>query len=303
MNEEVPDSLLVDAVYKNSSRALSPSFNATGLRTNDIRFRSLGLFPQVRVAEDFLLNSRFVRDDAEAILSVQEYFRDSSILMLSEAANVPTSSDAVALPKSPKMTMSVENALRSRRSTRAFTGDAAGFDSIGALLRCGAGMSAVMSYELEQGARCELKMRNAPSAGGLYPIDCILVALNVKKLDSGIYTYNSAKDSLDPHIGRIESILASISVPEDVIAVSQASCLIILVAQFWRSMRKYGARGTRFIFHEAGAISQNIHLGAVTLGLATTDNASYYDDELDEALGCDGLHRSAIHMIVVGSAG
>jgi SagB-type dehydrogenase family enzyme len=302
MDERVPASLLIEAVYKNSSRALSPSFSSTGLRTNDLKFRSLGFFPQTRVAEDFLLNSRFVRDDSESVLSVQEYFRDSSILMLSEADNLPKSS-TLSLPRSPKMTMSLENVIKNRRSIRLFTGDPADLGSVACLLRSGSAISGAVNYELEQDAHCDIRLRNTPSAGGLYPIDCLLVALKVSDLGPGVYRYIPSQDCLAPHTSTVESVLASISVPESMISLSQASCLIILAAHFWKTMRKYGARGTRFVFHEAGEMSENIHLAAVALGLASTDNASYYDDELDEALGFDGLHTSAIHMIVLGSAG
>jgi len=301
MDAKLSESLIVDAVYKNSSRPLSPSLSATGLRTNDLKFRALGVFPQLRTAEEFLLNSRFVRDDSETILSIQEYFRDSSMVMLSEADNALASPSAIQIPQSPEITMSLKNALKGRRSTRIFTGDVSSLDTVAALLRCGSGKSGQVEYELTEGCHCELNLRTAASAGGLYPVDCLLVALKVDGLDRGVYGYNPGEDCLDPHYAITDAVLASVSVPDNVIAISQASCLIILVARFWKSMRKYGPRGIRFIFQEAGAISQNIHLTAVALGLGTTDNASFYDDELDEALGFDGLHSSAIHMIVVGS--
>ena len=71
----------------------------------------------------------------------------------------------------------------------------------------------------------------------------------------------------------------------------------------WRSMRKYGARGMRFLFLEAGAIAQNLNLACAGLGLGSLDCASLYDDEVHEALGADGLYEALLHAVIVGQAG
>jgi SagB-type dehydrogenase family enzyme len=66
-------------------------------------------------------------------------------------------------------------------------------------------------------------------------------------------------------------------------------------------MRKYGNRGLRFLFLEAGAMAQNIHLACEALGLGSFDCASVYDDEVHEALGIDGLHESLLHTVIIGA--
>jgi SagB-type dehydrogenase family enzyme len=79
--------------------------------------------------------------------------------------------------------------------------------------------------------------------------------------------------------------------------------LLLLVGRPWRSMRKYGARGMRHVFLEAGAMAEHVHLAATALGLGSVDCSSVYDDEAHEALGMDGLYEALLHVVVVGSEG
>jgi SagB-type dehydrogenase family enzyme len=75
------------------------------------------------------------------------------------------------------------------------------------------------------------------------------------------------------------------------------------VARPWRSMRKYGSRGVRYVFVEAGAIAQCVHLAAEALGVGTVDCASVYEDEAGDVMGIDGLFEQLVHTVVVGYSG
>jgi SagB-type dehydrogenase family enzyme len=91
--------------------------------------------------------------------------------------------------------------------------------------------------------------------------------------------------------------------PDEQISVSRANAVFLLIGQPWKSMRKYGPRGLRLLFLEAGAISQNVHLATAALGLGSVDCASVYDDEAHEVLGLDGLHEVLLHVLILGSIG
>jgi hypothetical protein len=67
-------------------------------------------------------------------------------------------------------------------------------------------------------------------------------------------------------------------------------------------MRKYGDRGLRFVFIEAGAIAENIHLPTVAFVYGSVDCASVHEDEIHDALGIDGGDEALIHAIVLGYA-
>jgi SagB-type dehydrogenase family enzyme len=81
----------------------------------------------------------------------------------------------------------------------------------------------------------------------------------------------------------------------------EAAAICFLVARPWRSMRKYGDRGMRFVFLEAGAMAQNIALVAVALGLGSVDCGSFYDDEVHETLDIDGVYETLIHAVFLGT--
>jgi SagB-type dehydrogenase family enzyme len=161
------------------------------------------------------------------------------------------------------------------------------------------------SVDLVAGGQANLRFRTVASGGGLYPVDLYALCTGVRDLERGIYKYISTRDRIirvaDHEI--VPKVLGCFAVPDDVIALSRATVVFLLVGRPWRSMRKYGARGMRFLFMEAGAISQNIHLATQALGFGSVDCASVYDDELHDVLAMDGTFQSLLHTVVVGYQG
>ena len=66
-------------------------------------------------------------------------------------------------------------------------------------------------------------------------------------------------------------------------------------------MRKYGDRGVRYMFIEAGAIAENIHLASGAIGIGSVDCASIHDDQMHSALGIDGESSLVVHAVVLGA--
>ena len=52
---------------------------------------------------------------------------------------------------------------------------------------------------------------------------------------------------------------------------------------------------------EAGHISQNIALGATSLGVGSVPVGAFYDGDLNQLIGLDGEKRAAIYMHAVGT--
>jgi SagB-type dehydrogenase family enzyme len=147
-----------------------------------------------------------------------------------------------------------------------------------------------------------LRFRATASGGGLYPVDVFVAVLNVRGLPRGIYCYNPPEHSVTAVAGTdgVAALLECFAVPEEVISVRRANVVLLFVGQPWRSMRKYGARGMRFAFMEAGAMAQDVALATTALGYGSVDCASIYDDEVHEVLRLDGVASALIHTIVVG---
>jgi nitroreductase len=56
----------------------------------------------------------------------------------------------------------------------------------------------------------------------------------------------------------------------------------------------------RHVFLEAGAIAEHVNLAAAALGIGSVDSSSFYDDEVHEALGIDGVFEALVHAQVLG---
>jgi len=279
---------------------------STGFRTNSLRFAALDHSNNPRIAEDFLINTRLRRNDRENEESITSYFSDPSVFMLSMLGQETKAGfREVSLPSGVKLRMELGEAIVQRRSSRSYTGDRMKLNYLATILRSAAGITFHQEVNLMEGEKTSLKFRTTPSGGGLFPIDLYLAALNVGGLECGLYQYDPVKDILW-QTGKqldVDNLLQCFSVPDEAISISRANVIFLLVGQPWRTMRKYGNRGMRFLFLEAGYIAQNIHLASVALGFGSVDCASIYDDEAHEAMNLDGLYRTLIHISVVGCSG
>jgi SagB-type dehydrogenase family enzyme len=141
--------------------------------------------------------------------------------------------------------------------------------------------------------------RIVPSGGALYPLELYVHAARVDGLPPGLYHYDPEDHSLDVlRSGDDAGLIASAFVQREL--VLQASATIFVSAVFFRSTFKYGDRGYRFIFLEAGHLAQNAIICAHEMGLATAPIGGYSDRDLDRYLGFDGLSESTVYVLLVG---
>jgi SagB-type dehydrogenase family enzyme len=296
----------VAAVFSNSYRAPHPWIDSTGFRTHGLQYRSLSNSQLRRPGDDFLANSRYLRYDRETEESIQSYFLDPGILLLSMLGQEERAGlKEVALPRGVQLRRELGHVLSGRRSRRNYTGDPMDLPYIATVLRSASAITAKAEMDRTDGGHSTVAFRTAPSGGGLYPVDLYMASLRVNRLDRGLYRYDPLSDRLvllggEEHAVRLTKAIA---VPEEIIAISRAGALLLLVGYPARSTRKYGQRGVRYMFIEAGAMAQNIHLACEALGLGSVDCASIYDDDAHEALGLDGQHQVLVHAVVLGHPG
>jgi len=297
---------LATAIDSNSSRAAAPRVGSIGFRTAALRHRALNDTGILRIAEQFLLNTRLERNSPETLHSIAGYFTDPAVVMMSlQGAEYTTGARTLTLPRSQPLRMQLSEAIGRRRSVRSFTGDAVDYTSIATLLRSGGGITGQAQVDIGEAEPRRIGFRAVPSGGGLYPIELVIAALNVKSLGKGLYRYNPRGDLL-VEIGNetaLTRLMTCFSVNEDMIAMSRAGAIFLMVGRPWKTMRKYGDRGMRFVFMESGCIAQNIHLAAVALGLGSVDCGAVFDDEVHSVLNIDGTFEALIHTLVVGTSG
>jgi SagB-type dehydrogenase family enzyme len=304
---KAPDpELLSAAIYANSFKTSDPWFHSTGFRSKARQYRTSRHSLDDSLAEAFLINTRLRRNDPEAELSVGTYLADPGIVMLSLLGEEEKAgSREVSLPAGVSLGMPLGKTIERRRSIRGYTGDAMEIGYLASLVRSAAGVTASAEVKLMGGGEATVRLRAAPSGGGLYPVHLYLAALNVKGLERGVYRYAPVQDRLwqTGEASAVESLLQCFAVPETLLSVSRANVIFLLVAQPWRTLRKYGSRGLRYVFLEAGSMAENINLAAASLGFGTVECASVYDDEAHEAMNIDGLYETLVHTIVVGCPG
>jgi SagB-type dehydrogenase family enzyme len=304
--KEPDPELLNAAIYANSFKTSDPWFQSTGFRSKARHYRTLHHSLDDSLAEAFLINTRLRRNDPEAELSVGTYLADPGIVMLSLLGEeLKAGWREVSLPAGVSLGMPLGKTIARRRSIRGYTGDPMEMGYLASIVRSAAGVTASAEVKLMGGGEATLKLRAAPSGGGLYPIHLFLAALNVKGLERGIYRYVPVKDKLwqTGESAAVDSLLHCFAVPESLLSISRADVLFLLVAQPWRTLRKYGSRGMRYIFLEAGSMAENINLAAASLGFGTVECASVYDDEAHEAMNIDGLYETLVHTVVLGCPG
>jgi SagB-type dehydrogenase family enzyme len=195
--------------------------------------------------------------------------------------------DTVMLPEPRyRSHVSVEEALRDRRSVRNYSPDSLTLADIAQLL-----WSA-------QGVSDGRYRRTAPSAGALYPLELYLVVGNVEALPAGIYQYRPAEHALSRIVaGDKRDGLARAALRQT--WVRDAPAVIVMTAVYERSTRKYGDRGQRYVHMEAGHAAQNIYLQAVPLGLGTVTVGAFSDGKVKQILDLPE-NEAPLYLMPVG---
>jgi SagB-type dehydrogenase family enzyme len=168
--------------------------------------------------------------------------------------------------------VSLEYALRYRRSIREFACGALTLAEVGQLLWAAQGITHPMGF------------RTAPSAGALYPLVSYLVTGEVSSLTPGVYCYAPEEHALaTAGGGDRRAALSSAALGQSWIA--DAAAVLVLAAVYRQTTGKYGPRGERYVHIEIGHAAQNIYLQAFALGLGTTEIGAFDDDAVKSVLG------------------
>jgi SagB-type dehydrogenase family enzyme len=167
--------------------------------------------------------------------------------------------------------VSVEKALRERRSVREF------------------GKNAIMLSDLTQllwaaqGFTGSGGLRAAPSAGALYPLEVHVVAGNISGLEAGIYLYKpELHELLTITEGDKRTELCRAAFGQS--AVKNGAVSLVISAVYERTTVKYGERGIRYAHMEAGHAAENVYLQAVSLNLGTVTIGAFDDNAVKKVV-------------------
>lgn len=167
--------------------------------------------------------------------------------------------------------VSVEQALKQRRSIREYQPAALDLQQAAQLLWAAQGITSANGF------------RTAPSAGMTYPLEIYLVVGNINKLQPGVYHYLPQSHTLELILdGDRRNQLTTAANNQS--QIQRAPCDIVITANYKRTTAKYGSRGERYVHMEAGHAAQNIFLQAVSLKLGTVSMGGFTDSAVKMAL-------------------
>lgn len=200
-----------------------------------------------------------------------------AVMLLPQAVwgQISGETEVVTLPAPQKQgSLSVEAALKKRRSVRNYMDAPLALQSVSQLLWAAQGITDKRGF------------RTTPSAGALYPLELYMLAGNIEGLEPGIYQYRPGDHSL--HLvtaGDFRETLCRAALRQD--AICKAPAVFLIGAVPTRTTGKYGNRGIRYVHMEAGHAAQNILLQAVSLELGGVAIGAFSDHEVGRLLKMD----------------
>lgn len=178
----------------------------------------------------------------------------------------------IKLPK-PRFTgrVSIEEALRTRRSTRTYRDKPLKLEEVSQLLWAAQGVTGAFNE------------RTAPSAGSTFPLEMYLMAAQVVGLPAGFYKYRvRAHELAFLFAGDYREELVAATLDQECIRGCAAAA--VLTAVYQRTIDEYGERGIRYVHMETGHVGQNIHLQAAALGVGTVAVGAFDDNAVARLL-------------------
>ena len=82
--------------------------------------------------------------------------------------------------------------------------------------------------------------------------------------------------------------------------IQEAPITFVWTSVWERIKVKYGERAERYVYMEAGHISENVYLQATSMDLGTVAIGAFDDHECNKILGVDGVTESVVYMQPVG---
>ncbi|MBN1609837.1 MAG: SagB/ThcOx family dehydrogenase [Polyangiaceae bacterium] len=203
-------------------------------------------------------------------------------LVPSSPPAAPSSADRIALPAPVTSgTMSVEQALLTRRSQREFAPTPLPLGELGQLAWAAQGIT-----EPANG------LRTAPSAGALYPLELYFVVAD------GVLHYLPADHTLARNSQRDEREALSTAALLQT-SIRDAPCSVVIVSVTERTREKYGDRAPLYVALEAGHVGQNLLLQATARGLAGVPIGAFDASAVSRLLGL-AQGEEPLYIIALG---
>jgi SagB-type dehydrogenase family enzyme len=203
--------------------------------------------------------------------------------------------EVIPLPDPGEGTTDLRSLIENRTSIRNYANASTSLQDLSYLLWCTQGVKEVV------GAQATL--RTVPSAGARHAIETYLLVNRVQELPPGLYHYRA-----------LEHQLHELTLFEGIADQVQEACLkqrhitgsavtFIWSATVYRMTWRYGERGYRYLFLDAGHVCQNLYLAAESIGYGVCAIAAFDDDRMNELLHLNGKDEFVLYLATCGVKG
>jgi SagB-type dehydrogenase family enzyme len=186
----------------------------------------------------------------------------------------------------------VREAIERRKTLRAYARTPLTLEELSYLLWCTQGVKELVQ---NSGTR-----RTVPSAGARHAFETYLLANNVDGLSPGIYRFLALEHALlqeEAAPGLPDRFVTACLGQEH---VKTCAAMFLWTAVTDRMTWRYGERGYRYLYLDAGHVCQNLYLSAESIGGGVCAIAAFNDEEVNHLLKLDGEKHFAIYLATVG---
>ena len=254
-------------------------------------------------SEEYLLNYRTNNNNLGFRAGLSSFFQQNAAMTAANKNLEEEITDVIKLPKAKGIKAPLGASIEQRRSVRNYTENKLSMQDLANLLYYGQGISGEIELKDAIAGNDNIKLRNNPSAGGLYPINLYVYLKNVQDIEDGFYLYYPYAHGIKPINLNDENINQYDFAEFSNITANNVNVFFIYVYNMYINSRKYGDAGAAFAFIEAGEIAQNVQLTSTALGYGSCDIGGYEKQYLEKKLKLDGVTNHVIHMTIVGKEG
>ncbi len=190
--------------------------------------------------------------------------------------------------------LDLREAIERRRTVRVYSGQPITLAALSYLLWVTQGIREITARPATR--------RNVPSAGARHAFETFVLANRVEGLALGLYRYAARAHALAAVPGAPAAAdLAAACLNQDQITTSAVSFFWVAVAA--RMTWRYGDRGYRYLFLDAGHVCQNLYLAAESLSCGVCAIGAFEDARLNALLGLDGVEQFVVYAAALGRKG
>lgn len=207
----------------------------------------------------------------------------------------PVKNQTIELPSPSLISIedcNVREIIEARSSVRSYSDEHINLEELSYLLWCIQGVKKVVSGIAS--------FRNVPSAGARHALETYIISNRVQGLDKGIYRFIAIGHKLEV-----------IEIDNNVVREVKKACLnqefvtesalvVVWSAVPYRMTWRYGDRGYRYLFLDAGHSCQNLYLSSESIGYGVCAIAAFSDENMNELIGIDGKDEFVIYVSAVG---